>query len=322
MAKIETVEGKGMVLQDMGSGRLVVGIPAHNEEKSIAKVIMNAKKYADKVVVCDDGSSDFTGPIAEALGAEVIRHEENCGYGAALQSLFERARDLEADILVTLDADGQHRPEEIPSLVKPLLQGKADVAIGSRFLRGKRKDKESVKSWYRRLGIKLITNASNATSKFGLEDAQSGFRAYNHQALKALSTLEDGMGASVEILLQARTQGLRVKEVSATCNYDGVENSKNSVRHGASVLMTLLKLVVEDRPLVYLGLPGILSLVLGIFFGAWMLRSYAMEQRIITNQALAAMAFVLIGFFFLSTAITLYAIKRVTKRANQNKGNH
>lgn len=321
MAKSETVERKEIVLQEMGGGRLVVGIPAYNEEKSIAKVVMNARKYADEVVVCDDGSSDFTGPIAEALGAEVIRHEENCGYGAALQSLFDRARDLEADVLVTLDADGQHRPGEIPSLVKPILQGEADVAIGSRFLRGKHKDKESVRSWYRRLGIKLITNASNAASKFGLEDAQSGFRAYNRQALKALSTLEDGMGASVEILLQARTHDLRVKEVSTTCNYDGVENSKNSVRHGASVLMTLLKLMVEDRPLVYLGLPGILSLVLGTFFGVWMLRSYAMEQRIITNQALAAMAFVLIGFFFLSTAITLYAIKRVAKKANQNQGN-
>ncbi len=322
MAKSGTVEGRGIVLQEAGGGRLVVGIPAYNEEKSIAKVVMKTKKYADKVVVCDDGSSDFTGSIAEALGAEVIRHEENCGYGAALQSLFNRARDLEADVLVTLDADGQHRPGEIPSLVKPILQGKADVAIGSRFLRGKRKDKESVRSWYRRLGIKLITNMSNAASKFGLEDAQSGFRAYNRQALKTLSTLEDGMGASVEILLQARTHGLRVKEVSTTCNYDGVENSKNSVRHGASVLMTLLKLVVEDRPLIYLGLPGILSLILGTLFGVWMLRSYAMEQRIITNQALAAMAFVLIGFFFLSTAITLYAIQRVAKRANQNQGNH
>jgi len=299
------VEGKGMVLQDMGGGRLVVGIPAHNEEKFIAKVVMKAKKYADKVVVCDDGSSDFTGSIAEGLGAEVIRHEENCGYGAALQSLFDRARDLEADVLVTLDADGQHRPEEIPSLVKPILQGKADVAIGSRFLRGKHKDKESVRSWYRRLGIKLITNASNAASKYDLEDAQSGFRAYNRQALKTLSTLEDGMGASVEILLQARTHGLRVKEVSATCNYDGVENSKNSVRHGASVLTCLLKLVVEDKPMVYLGLPGILSLILGTFFGVWMLRLYTVEQRIVTNWALASMAFVLIGFFFLSTAITL-----------------
>jgi len=316
VAKSGTVEGKGIVLQEAGGGRLVVGIPAYNEEKSIAKVIMKTKKYADKVVVCDDGSSDFTGSIAEALGAEVIRHEENCGYGAALHSLFDRARDLEADVLVTLDADGQHRPEEIPSLVKPILQGEADVAIGSRFLRGKRKDKESIRSWYRRLGIKLITNASNAASKFGLQDAQSGFRAYNRHALKALSTLEKGMGASVEILLQARTHGLRVKEVSATCNYDGVENSKNTVRHGASVLMSLLKLVVEDKPLVYLGLPGILSLILGTFFGAWMLQIYAAERQIITNIALASIAFILIGFFALSTAITLYAISRLAKKTN------
>jgi glycosyltransferase involved in cell wall biosynthesis len=322
LAKSERLEGKEIVLQKRGGEQLLVGIPAYNEEKSIAKVIMKARKYADRVVVCDDGSSDLTGPIAEAMGAEVIRHEENCGYGVALQSLFDRARDLNVDVLVTLDADGQHRPEEIPSLVRPILQGEADVAIGSRFLRDEWENKESVKSWYRRLGIGLITRVSNAASELSLKDAQSGFRAYSRRALKTLSMLEGDMGASVEILLQANKHDLRVKEISATCNYDDVKSSKNPVRHGASVLMSLLKLVVEDRPLVFLGLPGTLSLILGMFFGVWMLRSYAIERRIITNIALASIAFVLIGFFFLSTAITLYAIQRVAKRVNQNKRNH
>lgn len=315
MAESGMVKGKG-ILREVGDGWVVVGIPAYNEEKSIAKVVIQAKKYADKVVVCDDGSSDFTGAIAEALGADVIRHEVNCGYGAALQSLFSRAKELEADVLVTLDADGQHMPEEIPSLMKPILQGEADIAIGSRFVRGEKKGKEGVRSRYRRLGIRLITKMSNTASKFSLEDAQSGFRAYNRQALKILSTLEEGMGVSVEILLHASRHHLRVKEVSATCNYDNVESSKNTIRHGTSVLMTLLKLVVEDRPLVYLGLPSILSLALGMVFGVWMLRSYAVDHRIITNLALASMTFVFIGFFFLSTAITLYAIQRVAKRAN------
>ncbi len=317
MAKSKTVEGKEIMLEENVSELLVVGIPAHNEEKSIAKVVLEAKKYADKVVVCDDGSSDLTGSIAEALGAEVIRHEENFGYGVALRSLFERARDLGAEILVTLDADGQHRPEEIPSLVTPILQGEADLAIGSRFLCGERKGKRTVESWYRRLGIRLITKVSNAASRSDLKDAQSGFRAYNRQALAALSMLEAGMGASVEILLQARNNGLRITEVAATCNYDSRESSKNTVRHGASVLMSLLKLVVEDKPLIFLGLPGILSLISGTFFGVWMLRSYAVTHRIIISLALASMTFVFLGFFFLSTAITLYAIQRVVKRANQ-----
>jgi len=313
-------EGRELAVQEVRGGPLVVGIPAYNEEKSIAKVVMKAREYADKVVVCDDGSSDLTGAIAEALGADVIRHETNCGYGVALQSLFSRARALEADVLVTFDADGQHRAEEIPSLVKPLLQGDADVVIGSRLLREHRGEK--VGAWYRRAGVRLITKVSNATSKLRLKDAQSGFRAYNGHALDCLSMTEEGMGASVEILLQAKKHALKVKEVSATCNYDDVANSSHPIRHGASVLMSLLKLIVEDKPLVYLGLPGVLSLVLGTFFGVWMLRLYAVEHRIPTNWALASMTFVFMGFFFLSTAITLYAIQRVVKRSDRNQRNH
>jgi glycosyltransferase involved in cell wall biosynthesis len=312
VARSKVEEGREWALHEVNGGPLVVGVPAYNEEKSIARVVMTARKYADKVVVCDDGSSDLTGAIAEALGAEVLRHGENCGYGVALQSLFSRARELEAAVLVTFDADGQHRAEEIPSLVTPLLQGEADVVIGSRLLDEQRRAK--VGAWYRRAGVRLITKVSNATSKLRLKDAQSGFRAYNCHALNCLSMSEEGMGASVEILLQAKKHGLRIKEVSATCNYDDVENSENPIRHGASVLMSLFKLIVEDKPLACLGLPGAISLGLGIFFSIWTLRSYTVQHRIVTNLALAAMAFVLIGFFFLSTAITLYAIQRVEER--------
>lgn len=319
MAESEAVGRKEIVLEEVGGERLVmVGIPAFNEEKAIAKIVMKAKEYADKVVVCDDGSSDFTGPIAEALGAEVIRHEENYGYGVALQSLFDRARDLGADALVTLDADDQHRPEEIPSLVKPVLQGEADVTIGSRFIRSKSKCAGGVKPWYRRLGIRLITKVSNAASKLSLEDAQSGFRAYNRQALNTLFILEEDMGASVEILLNAGKHDLRVKEVPATCNYDGVKSSKNPVRHGAGVLMSILKLVVEDKPLLFLGIPGVVLLLVGALFGVWMLQLYAIEGRILTNIALASIAFTLIGLFSIFTAITLYAITRSLQKMNKH----
>jgi len=320
VARSEVEEGRELAVQEVSGGPLVVGIPAYNEEKSIAKVVMKAREYADKVVVCDDGSSDLTGAIAEALGAEVIRHKENCGYGVALQSLFDRARELKATVLVTFDADGQHMVEEIPSLVKPVLEGEADVIIGSRLLHERRGEERG--PWYRRAGIRLITKVSNAASQLSVKDAQSGFRAYNCHALDCLSMSEEGMGASVEILLQARKHGLRVKEVSATCNYDDVENSEHPVRHGAGVLMSLLKLIVEDKPLVFLGLPGVLSLISGTFFGVWMLRLYAVDHRIATNWALASMTFVFMGFFFLSTAITLYAIQRVVKRSDRNQRNH
>jgi glycosyltransferase involved in cell wall biosynthesis len=295
---------------------VVVGIPAYNEEKAIARVVLEAQKYVGKVVVCDDGSTDLTGDIAERLGADVVRHGRNLGYGAAIQSLFEHARKLGADVLVTLDADGQHDASEIPSVLKPIVDGVADVVIGSRFL-----DKLSAHDmpWYRRAGVKFITKLVNNTSKHGVRDAQSGFRAYNRKSLEVLTVSENGMGVSAEILINARKEDLRVCEVSSSCNYgkDGATSTHNPVRQGVDVVMSIVKLVVEDKPLTMLGIPGILSLTIGTVFGAWMLQIYAAEHRIITNIALASIAFILLGFFVLSTAITLCAISRLAEKTNK-----
>ena len=295
---------------------VVVGIPAFNEEKTIAKVVLQARKYVDWVVVCDDGSTDTTAEIAERLGADVVRHEKNLGYGVTLKSLFRRAQELGADLMVTLDGDSQHNPAEIPVLVEPVLQGKADVVVGSRFL-GDAKKKNHVPR-YRRLGIKAITGLTHAASNLGLSDAQCGFRVYGRKALESLSLFENGMGASVEVLMEAKKQGLTVVEVPTRCTYRGLErtSTQGALRHGTSVIMSILRLVVEESPLLYLGLPGVASLLVGTIFGVWMLQIYAVERQITTNIALASIAFILIGFFAVSTAITLYAISRLVQKTN------
>ena len=296
---------------------VVVGVPAFNEEKTIARVVLEALKHAGRVVVCDDGSTDLTGDIAERLGADVVRHERNLGYGAAVQSLFRRARELGADVLVTLDADGQHFPSEIPNVVGPVVDGVADVVIGSRFLDERLAE---VMPWYRRVGVKFITQLVNNGAKHGVRDAQSGFRAYNRKSLEVLTVSENGMGVSAEILINAKKQGLRVCEVSSSCNYgkDGATSTHNPVRHGVDVLMSIVKLAVEDKPLTLLGIPGLLFLFVGTVFGVWMLHIYTVAHHIVTNIALASIAFVLIGFFCLSTAITLYAITKVATKTNKN----
>ena len=293
---------------------VVVGIPAFNEENTIAKVVLEAQKFASVVVVCDDGSSDMTGAIANRLGAEVIKHERNLGYGAAIKSLFRCARELNADVLVTLDADEQHDPKEIPNVLKPVVDGQADIVVGSRFV-GEHDTQEM--PMYRRFGVKVISRLVNGSTKNGVSDAQSGFRAYNRQALERLSIFEAGMGASVEILLEASKHDLKVCEVPSTCKYNtgGVDTSnENPFTHGVGVVMSIIRLIVEERPLTVLGIPGLLCLFAGIAFGVWMLQLYAMEHQIATNIALASIAFVLISFFMLSTAITLYAISRLFKK--------
>ena len=298
--------------------RIVVGIPAFNEEKTIAKVVLLSQKYADKVVVCDDGGTDWTGEIARELGADVVRHEKNLGYGAALQTLFRRARELDADVLVTLDGDGQHDPRDIPNVVEPITSGAADITVGSRFIN---EHLTSIMPWYRRAGVKFISRLVDNDTKQGVGDAQSGFRAYSVKCLDKLVVAENGMGASVEILLSARRNGLRIQEVPATCYYgaDLKKHAHNPVRHGADVVFSILKLVVEDRPLLFMGVPGMVCLMAGVFFGVWMLQIYGTKHVIETNVALASIAFVLIGFFLISTGITLYAISRLAERTNAKR---
>jgi glycosyltransferase involved in cell wall biosynthesis len=297
---------------------VIIGIPAFNEEKTIARVVLKAQKYAHFVVVCDDGSTDMTGEIAERLGVAVVRHEKNLGYGAALQSLFKEAKELNADVLVTLDADGQHDPAQIPQLVKPIEDGVAEVVLGSRFMDH---DGTADMPAYRQFGVKVITKIANGSDKNGVSDSQSGFRAYSKHALERLSMQENGMSASIEILRAIRKNGLKICEVPISCKYSnsvGVEtSSENAVSHGLRLIMSIVKLVVEDRPLPFLGIPGALSLTSGIFFGIWLLTMYAETRAIETNIALASIAFTLIGFFLISTAITLYAITRLGHKAER-----
>ena len=158
--------------------KITIGIPAYNEEKNISLVITQLKKITDSIIVCDDGSSDLTGEIARNLGAVVIRHSKNMGYGTAINSIFKKCSEMNTDILVTFDADGQHRVEDVNKIIEPVKQGNADIVIGSRFL-----DNISDVPNFRKLGIKIITQVTNASIKKKLTDSQSGLRAYNKQVL-------------------------------------------------------------------------------------------------------------------------------------------
>ncbi len=302
------------VVSEMQKPFVAVGIPAFNEEHSIARIIIEAQKYADTVIVCDDGSSDLTGKIAERLGADVIRHEENSGYGAAIKSLFSRALESGADVLVTLDGDGQHTATEIPQVIDPIIKGNSDVVIASRFI----DDKGTAEMpFYRKVGAKVITKLVNSSSRKGVSDSQSGFRAYNRQALEQLSVSEAGMGASVQILLDACKNNLRISEVTGTCKYETGDistSTENPITHGLGLIMSIVKLVVEERPLMFLGLPGITCLIMGALFGVWMMNLYVASGRIVTNVALASIGFLLLGCFMISTAITLYAITRIASK--------
>ena len=159
--------------------KIVIGIPAYNEEKNIASIILKLKKITNTIVVCDDGSSDMTSEIAKENGAIVVSHEQNQGYGSAIRTIFLKAKELDADMLITFDADGQHRIEDIEKVILPIKNNQADIVIGSRFLENSSKIPK-----YRKLGINIITKVTNSTINEKITDSQSGFRAYNRKTLE------------------------------------------------------------------------------------------------------------------------------------------
>ena len=138
--------------------KIVIGIPAYNEEKNIGKIIVGLEKIADEIIVCNDGSSDLTSEISKKMGVIVVNHSKNLGYGAGIRSIFLKAREIEADVLITFDADGQHRIDDIQQVIDPILNNESDIVIGSRFLSEGEKNIPK----YRKAGIKTITSVTNS----------------------------------------------------------------------------------------------------------------------------------------------------------------
>ena len=289
--------------------QIVVCIPAYEEEKNIAKIVLKAKKYVDEVVVCDDGSQDMTARIAEALGAFVVKHQKNMGYGAALQTLFHEAKKRNPDVVVTLDADGQHDPDEIPKLTHVILKDEADVVVGSRFL-----GKTNI-PWWRKFGVKIITLLARKKIKFSnLTDAQSGFRAYSKKAIQFVMPQDRGMGASVDILNQAQKHGLKIVEVPITIYYHEESSTQNPVKHGADVVSRIIQLVVEENPLRYLGIPGLILIFTGIVFGAYLFWLFNLTRYFSIPIAIITLGTSIVGLTLTIAALILYAIKRIAEK--------
>ena len=288
--------------------KITIGLPAYNEEKNIASVITKLKKITDSIIVCDDGSSDMTSEISKNLGAVVISHKKNMGYGAALRTIFQKSVELDSDILVTFDADGQHRVEDINKILQPLENNEADVVIGSRFL-----DNESKIPNYRKIGIKVITKVTNASLKKKLTDSQSGFRAYNKQALTQISPSEMGMGISTEILIKASSKGLRIAEIPIIVLYRDDTSTHNPVSHGTSVLVSTIKFTSIEHPLKFYGIPSIIFLIIGSAFTYSAVQYYVEIGRLNTNLTLIGAGAILIGLVLLISAILLYSLVSIVR---------
>jgi glycosyltransferase involved in cell wall biosynthesis len=296
--------------------KVVIGIPAFNEEKNIAKIIVKLQKISDAIIVCNDGSTDMTKEISEKMGAKVINHPKNLGYGAGIRSIFLEATKMEPDILVTFDADGQHKIEDIQTVIQPILNNEADIVIGSRFL--KDETNKNVPK-YRKVGIKVITSITDSVTDLKLTDAQSGFRAYKKNVLKDIVPSDKGMGVSTEILIKASKRKFKVKEVPIEILYTGDTSTHHPVSHGVSVVLSTMKYASIEHPLKFYGIPGVIFLAIGLFFVLWTLQSFSETRQIITNISLIGIGSIIIGTMLSMTSIMLYSLVSVVRERRSNE---
>ena len=292
--------------------KITVGIPAFNEEKNIIHIIEKLQKKTDVIIVCDDGSTDKTGEIAKKMGAIVITHERNLGYGAAIRSLFLKARELKSDMLVTLDSDGQHRIEDLLPVTKPIIEKQADMVIGSRFLEG---NQENIPK-YRKVGIKIITKLANSSLEESVTDSQSGFRAYSQNILCTITPLDQGMGVSNEILMKSSKNGFKIAEVPIVVSYDGDTSTQNPISHGASVILSTLKFISVEHPLKFYGIPGLIFLTIGLIFTMITIQGFTETRQILLSTAVIGVGTIVFGTILLMTSIILFSIVNVIREKN------
>jgi glycosyltransferase involved in cell wall biosynthesis len=285
-----------------------VVIPAYNEEVAIGSVVLGAKQFSDQVIVIDDGSTDRTAQLAELAGAKVIRLERNSGKANALMCGLNIPENHGCTAIVVMDGDGQHRPEDIFSVIAPVLAGEADLVIGSRFMA-----KGNHVPAYRRVGQTILNRFTNINSKIKVSDTQSGLRALSPKAIKNLDFASDNYNIESDMIVHFANRGLIIKEVPIAVRYD-VPNGhkKNSLTMGMGLMTNVIATIGYKRPLIVFGVPGLILMIGGLFvgfstmfdihlFGSWMF------------QLLTAISLVLMGGFLCVSALTLNSLALLMK---------
>ncbi|MCT8337785.1 glycosyltransferase family 2 protein [Methanoculleus sp. Afa-1] len=298
---------------------LAAVIPAYNEGLVIGSVVLQARQYADQVIVVDDGSSDRTAAIARLAGADVIEMPENGGKAKAMMAGFARARALGYEAVVMLDGDGQHNPDEIPAVAAPVLAGVADLVIGSRFL-----DVKAKIPAYRRAGQTVLngfTNLSVDGGSFATTDSQSGFRALSRRALENLTFSSEGYNIESDMIAHFAPLGLAMAEVPISVTYDVPhKHKKNPVSHGFGVLARIVGLIGYKRPLLSFGIPGALITLFGIGAEIYTFSEFyrtAQFHYIVFTGGFAAL---ILGLLLVTSGLILNSLVIITRSSAAGRG--
>ena len=297
----------------MRNCKLVAVIPVHNEAHSISNVIRKTEQYASHIIVVDDGSIDETFKICRSLGVKVIRNSRKMGKGVALKRGIIDAMKLTPDIIVTLDGDGQHDPDDIPKLIGPIQQTEADIVIGSRY------DKKALAEVpsTRKIGLSVINKTNMLLTRSRIVDSQSGFRAYDGTIMdKIISYTSTGYGVETEQLALADSYGFVIAEVPILIKYRGLKNTskQNSFQHGAIIMFTILRILFEKRPLIFFGLSGAVLLLVALGMGTQMLHLFNETRYFSIPLGLIALGSVLCGGFLILLGFIFYVLGKIRMR--------
>jgi hypothetical protein len=300
------------------SSTIMVGIPCYNEEVAIGSLVLRASQYGDRVVVLDDGSTDKTAEVARLAGAHVLVHNANMGKGAALRDLFEYAMQSGFDVIVIIDGDGQHNPDDIPKLVEPLLRNEADIVNGSRYLSGGAGSTPR----YRRFGQVVLDKVIHLglNGDVTITDTQSGFRAFSSKTAPFFRFNSDQLTIDSEMLMDAANAQLRIKEVDVGVRYDVGRPSKHPVSHGLQVLTGVLRSIEFNRPLLAFTVPGLILLALAVGLAVFVIEAYHIVGHVVLGPSLLMLLLTVVGTFLTFTGIILHSVSAVIDSGTERRG--
>jgi len=310
-------------IQEAGShgsaySTVVVGIPCYNEEVAIGSLVLRASQYADQVVVLDDGSTDKTGEVARFAGAHVLVHDANMGKGVALRDLFQYATQSGFDIIVVIDGDGQHNPDDIPKLIEPLLRDEADVVNGSRYLSGEARNTPR----FRRFGQVVLDKVVHLrlNGDVTITDTQSGFRAFSSKSTPFFNFNTDKLAIDSEMLMDAANAQLRIKEVDISVRYDVGRSSQHPISHGVQVLVGVLRTIEFKRPLLAFTVPGLIFVAFAAVLAYFIVQAYYIVGHVVLGPALLMLLFTVVGTFLAFTGIILHSVSALIDSGDEGHG--
>jgi glycosyltransferase involved in cell wall biosynthesis len=254
--------------------KLVVTIPAYNEEKTINRVISDIKKVMEEnkfdhtILVIDDGSKDATKEVAKNEGAVVFSHPKNYGLAETFRTEMKKSIELNPDIIIHTDADGQYLASDIPKLIQPIIDKKADIVLGSRF-KGKIESMPMIK----RFGNKAFSKVISNITKTKISDGQTGFRAFTKEV--AAINIQSNHTYTQEQIMKAIKNKFRLVEVPI---YFAKRNDKSRLMKGpfdyaVKAWVNILRVYRDYEPLKFFGYMGGILITIGVLIGIWILIS-------------------------------------------------